>query len=404
MAWLETQRPRDPLVIALILNSGSSSLKFHLANLKSKIIIAHGIADWASNTCNYKLNSQSDTVQSTLSFSGAAPCFHHLVNDLQSRFQNEMNQLIIIGHRVVHGGSLVKATLLNTNALDEIKSASTFAPLHNPPALELINESIKLLPNIKQIACFNTAFHSTMPKEAYTYPIPHAWTEEFKLRRFGFHGLNYAWCSAKAALLLGPEKSKLVICHLGHGASACAVSKGKSIYTTMGLTPLEGLMMGTRSGTIDPGIIFHLARTQKLSPEEIEKSLLKDSGLLGVSGKSADMRLVISAAQSGDERAKLAIDIYCLRVQQAIGALSTTLGGLDAVIFTAGVGENAALIREKVIAQLGFLGLEIDPALNDACQPDSDISSTNSKGRILVLTAREELQMLHEIDSHFSLG
>ena len=391
-------------MIALILNSGSSSLKFHLANLKSKIIIAHGIADWAGNTCNYKLHFQSDNIQSTLSFSGAAPCFHHLVNDLQSRFQNEMKQLQVIGHRVVHGGNLIKATLLDSTALDEIKAASTFAPLHNPPALELIYEAIKLLPNIKQMACFDTAFHATMPKEAFTYPIPHAWTEDLKLRRFGFHGLNYAWCSAKAALMLGQGKNKLVICHLGHGASACAVSEGKSIYTTMGLTPLEGLMMGTRSGTIDPGIIFHLARTQKLSPEEIEKALLKDSGLLGVSGKSADMRLVISAAQRGDERAKLAIDIYCLRVQQAIGALSATLGGLDAVIFTAGVGENASLIRGKVISQLGFLGLEIDSALNDACKPDSDISTTSSKARILVLTAREEMQMLHEIESIFTLG
>ncbi|NBS91217.1 acetate/propionate family kinase, partial [bacterium] len=268
-----------------------------------------------------------------------------------------------------------------------------------PPAIKLIHEATSLLPNIKQVACFDTAFHSTMPEKSYTYPIPYAWTADFKLQRFGFHGLNYAWCSTKAAQLLGPEKNKLVICHLGHGASACAVSDGKSVYTTMGLTPLEGLMMGTRSGTIDAGIIFHMARTQKLSIEEIEKALLKESGLLGVSGKSADMREVITLAQAGDERANLAIEIYCLRVQQAIGALSTTMGGVDAVIFTAGVGENAALIREKVIAPLGFLGLEIDTALNQACQPDCDISKANSKSRVLVLAAREELQMLHEIDS-----
>lgn len=399
MARLETQRPRDTLVIALILNSGSSSLKFYLANLKSKIIIAHGLADWAGEHCKYNLHSQSVNVESTLSVSDPASCFHHLLHDLQSRFQTEMNQLEVIGHRVVHGGNLSKATLLNTNTLEEITHASTFAPLHNPPGIKLINESINLLPNIKQVACFDTAFHSTMPEKAYTYPIPYAWTDDFKLRRFGFHGLNYAWCSTKASQLLGSEKNKLVICHLGHGASACAVSDGKSVYTTMGLTPLEGLMMGTRSGTIDVGIIFHLARTQKLSMEEIEKALLKESGLLGVSGKSADMREVMTLAQAGDERANLAIEIYCLRVQQAIGALSTTMGGVDAVIFTAGVGENASLIREKVIAPLGFLGLEIDTTLNKACQPDCDISRANSKGKVLVLAAREELQMLHEIDS-----
>jgi len=399
MARLETQRPRDTLVIALILNSGSSSLKFHLANLKSKIIIAHGLADWAGEHCKYNLHSQSVNVESTLSVSDPASCFHHLLNDLQSRFQTEMNQLTVIGHRVVHGGNLSKATLLNTSTIEEINNASTFAPLHNPPAIKLIHEATSLLPNIKQVACFDTAFHSSMPEKSYTYPIPYAWTADFKLRRFGFHGLNYAWCSTKAAHLLGPEKNKLVICHLGHGASACAVSDGKSVYTTMGLTPLEGLMMGTRSGTIDAGIIFHLARTQKLSIEEIEKALLKNSGLLGVSGKSADMREVMTLAQAGDDRANLAIEIYCLRVQQAIGALSTTMGGVDAVIFTAGVGENAALIREKVIAPLGFLGLEIDTALNNACQPDCDISIANSKNRVLVLAAREELQMLHEIDS-----
>ena len=399
MARLETQRPRDTLVIALILNSGSSSLKFHLANLKSKIIIAHGLADWAGEHCKYNLHSQSVNVESTLSVSDPASCFHHLLNDLQSRFQTEINQLTVIGHRVVHGGNLSKATLLNTSTIEEINNASTFAPLHNPPAIKLIHEATNLLPNIKQVACFDTAFHSTMPEKSYTYPIPYAWTADLKLRRFGFHGLNYAWCSTKATQLLGPEKNKLVICHLGHGASACAVSDGKSVYTTMGLTPLEGLMMGTRSGTIDAGIIFHLARTQKLSIEEIEKSLLKESGLLGVSGKSADMREVMTLAQAGDDRANLAIEIYCLRVQQAIGALSTTMGGVDAVIFTAGVGENAALIREKVIAPLAFLGLEIDPALNKACQPDCDISIANSKNRVLVLAAREELQMLHEIDS-----
>lgn len=399
---METQRPRDTLVIALILNSGSSSLKFHLANLKSKEIIAHGLADWAGEHCSYKLQSQSVYVESTLSVSDPASCFHHLLHDLQSRFAIQMNQLTVIGHRVVHGGNLSKATLLSTNTLEEITHASTFAPLHNPPALELILEAINLLPNIKQVACFDTAFHSTMPEKAYTYPIPYAWSADFKLRRFGFHGLNYAWCSTKAAQLLGQEKTKLVICHLGHGASACAVSNGKSVYTTMGLTPLEGLMMGTRSGTIDAGIIFHLAHTQKLSLKEIEKALLKDSGLLGVSEKSADMRLVITLAQKGDERANLAIEIYCLRVQQAIGALSTTMGGVDAVIFTAGVGENASFIREKVIAPLGFLGLEIDPVLNLACTPDSAISCANSKSRVLVLAAREELQMLHEIDSLFN--
>ena len=399
MARLETQRPRDTLVIALILNSGSSSLKFHLAHLKTKIIIAQGIADWAGEHCNYKLHSQNVNIESTLSVSDPASCFHHILNDLQSRFATQMNQLEVIGHRVVHGGNLSKATLLNTSTLEEITHAITFAPLHNPAAIKLIHEAINLLPNIKQVACFDTAFHSTMPEKSYTYPIPYTWTADFKLRRFGFHGLNYAWCSTKAAQLLGPEKNKLVICHLGHGASACAVSNGKSVYTTMGLTPLEGLMMGTRSGTIDAGIIFHLARTQKLSIEEIEKTLLKDSGLRGVSGKSADMREVITLAQAGDDRANLAIEIYCLRVQQAIGALSTTMGGVDAVIFTAGVGENAALIREKVVAPLSFLGLEIDTALNQACQADCDISRANSKSKVLVLAAREELQMLHEIDS-----
>lgn len=378
---------------ALLINTGSSSLKFHLLSLRDQSMQAHGMYDWAGQKCIFKIKDHS----LELPFRGASECFQHLLGELASKFPTELNSLTAVGHRVVHGGNLAGTTLLNDGAVAEITCAAVFAPLHNPPALEVIAQARGALGHVPQYACLDTAFHSTMKPEAFTYPIPSRWTRELGLRRFGFHGLNVAWCAGRARQMLGNRDGRLVICHLGHGASATAVMDGKSVFTTMGLTPLEGLMMGTRSGSIDPGIIFHLARSQNLAPEAIEKALLKESGLLGVSGKTADMREIIALANTGDADALLGLEMYCLRVQQAIGALAATMGGLDAVVFSAGVGENAALVREKIIRPLKFLGLELEESLNSRCKPDMDVSTSTAKARVLVIAAREELQMLQEI-------
>lgn len=378
---------------ALLINTGSSSLKFHLLSLRDQSMQAHGMYDWAGQKCLGKIQEQS----LELPFRGASECFHHLLGELANKFPAEMKALTAVAHRVVHGGNLAGTTLLDDVSVAEITRATGFAPLHNPPALEVIAQARAALGHVPQFACLDTAFHSSMKPAAFTYPIPSRWTHELGLRRYGFHGLNVAWCAGRARQMLGNRDARLVICHLGHGASATAVMDGKSVFTTMGLTPLEGLMMGTRCGSIDPGIIFHLARSQNLAPEAIEKALLRESGLLGVSGKTADMREILALANTGDANAALGLEMYCLRVQQAIGALAATMGGLDAVVFSAGVGENAALVREKIIGPLGFLGLELEESLNSRCKPDMDVSTLTAKARVLVIAAREELQMLKEI-------
>jgi acetate kinase len=246
---------------------------------------------------------------------------------------------------------------------------------------------------------FDTAFHATMPQHAWNYPVPNRWTRDWAIRRYGFHGLSYAFCSRRAAEMLGQplDKLRLVICHLGHGCSAAAVQCGRSVDTTMGFTPLEGLMMGTRSGSIDPGLVLHLQQHHSLSVAELDHALNHDSGLLGVSGVSADMREVLAAAESGNEQAKLALAIYAHRVRQAIGALTVTMGAIDALVFTAGVGEHASQVRAAICEGLQCLGLALDAEANANCRPDADVTGAGSHGRILVIATREDLTMLKEV-------
>jgi acetate kinase len=249
------------------------------------------------------------------------------------------------------------------------------------------------------VAVFDTAFHATLPPEAWTYPIPQRWTREWGIRRFGFHGLSHAYCARRAAEMLNrpAEDLRLVICHLGHGCSAAAVQGGRCVDTTMGFTPLEGLMMGTRSGTIDPSIVLHVQERHRLTTDQIETALNRESGLLGVSGVSADMRQVLAAAKAGEEPARLALAIYAHRVRQAIAALTVTMGGVDALVFTAGVGENAAEVRESICAGLECLGLALEARANASCRPDADVALKNSRSRILVIATREDVTMLREV-------
>jgi acetate kinase len=249
------------------------------------------------------------------------------------------------------------------------------------------------------VAVFDTAFHATLPPEAYTYAVPESWTRELGIRRFGFHGLSHAYCSRRAAEMLERplEELRLVVCHLGHGCSAAAVQGGCSVDTTMGYTPLEGLMMGTRSGSIDPGIILYLQQHCGYTVEQLEKALNRDSGLLGVSGISADMREVLEAAHTGHVNARLALAIYAHRVRQAVGALTVTMGGIDALVFTAGVGEHAGEVRDSICSGLECLGLEIDVKANASCRPDADIARRESRARILVIATREDVTMLQEV-------
>jgi acetate kinase len=274
----------------------------------------------------------------------------------------------------------------------EIENVASIAPLHNQAGLEGIELIEKLLPNIPQVAVFDTGFHRTLPPHAFVYPVPYSWYERDGIRRFGFHGINHEYCAHRAASVLRKDLSslKIVTCHLGNGCSLAAIDGGKSIDTTMGFTPLEGLMMGTRSGSIDPGIFTHLVQTGAANPADLDKILNHESGLLGVSGVSSDMREVLVAAHNGNERAKLAFDIFIHRLQSEIGAMAASLGGIDVLVFTAGIGENSAEVRRSACARLKFLGIELDEAANSSAKPDTDISLSDSRVRVLVIGAQED--------------
>jgi acetate kinase len=305
----------------------------------------------------------------------------------------------VAGHRVVHGGPHFEEPVLVTPEVKSaIAQASAFAPLHNQAALEGIELIERLLGSVPQVAVFDTGYHRRMPLAAAVYPGPYEWFES-GIRRYGFHGINHQYCAARAARLLGRDlKSlKLVTCHLGNGCSLAAISGGISVDTTMGFTPLEGLMMGTRSGSVDPGILTFLMRHGKLQGDEIDVVLNQKSGLLGISGLSGDMREILAARNEGQSRARLAFDIYLHRLQAGIGAMAAVLGGIDALIFTAGIGENSAEVRAAACMQLGFLGLKLDPAANDAnASSDVDIAAADSRVRILVIRAQEDWAIARE--------
>jgi len=304
----------------------------------------------------------------------------------------------VVGHRVVHGGPHFEEPVLVTPEVKSaISQASAFAPLHNQSALEGIELIEKLLGSVAQVAVFDTGYHRRMPFAAAVYPGPYEWFEN-GIRRYGFHGINHQYCAARTARLLRRDlKSlRLVTCHLGNGCSLAAIAGGISVDTTMGFTPLEGLMMGTRSGSIDPGILTYLMHHGRLQADEIDVVLNQKSGLLGISGLSGDMREILVAMSNGHSRAKLAFDIYVHRLQAAIGAMVAVLGGINALAFSAGIGENSPEVRAAACMQLGFLGLTLDPAANVKASTDADIATPDSGVRILVIRAQEDWAIARE--------
>jgi acetate kinase len=387
----------------LLLNAGSSSLKGTLVDSEQGTVVAHCLADWAGTTTRYSYTSpDGEPCSDEVSWRGHAPAVQRFVRDLMQAEPVALpsrSALAAVGHRIVHGGPFTSSVRIVPETRSCIAGLTELAPLHNPPSLNTLAAAEAEFPDRPHIAVFDTAFHATIPPAAYTYPIPSHWTRDWGIRRFGFHGLSHAYCSRRAADILERPAAelRLVICHLGHGCSASAVEGGKCIDTTMGFTPLEGLMMATRSGSLDPGVVLHVLQRHSLTPDELETALNCQSGLLGVSGLSADMRQVLAAAKRGHEGAKLALGIYVHRVRQAIGALAVTLRGIDALVFTAGVGEHAAEVRESICTGLSCLGFELDPEANATCRPDADIARRDSPGRILVIAAREDVTMLQEV-------
>ena len=303
------------------------------------------------------------------------------------------------GHRIVHGGTeFTGPVLLDASTLERIRALTDLAPLHQPRSLHGVEVVSRVLPDVPTVGCFDTAFHARMPPEAATYALPEAWRARWPLRRFGFHGLSHAWASTRVAALLqrGVAELRIVTCHLGSGASLCAVDRGQSVDTTMGFTPLEGLVMATRSGSVDPGLVLWLQEHAGVSAAELSETLERRSGVLGLAG-SADMRAVIASATAGEARSVLAVDVYVHRLRAGIAAMAAAMTGLDVVVFTGGVGEGSAEIRARAAAGLGFLGVELDAARNAVARADDDIGASGAPVRAFVITAREDLEIAAQV-------
>jgi acetate kinase len=297
-----------------------------------------------------------------------------------------------VGHRIVHGGERFRAaTRIDDGVVDALRALTALAPLHQPKSLAALTAVSAALPHVPAVACFDTAFHATLPAAAATYAVPAAWRERWGIRRYGFHGLSHAYVSRRAAALTGARR--IVTCHLGAGASLAGVRDGRSVDTTMGFTPLEGLVMATRSGSVDPGLLLWLLEREDVGVGEMAQALEHDSGLLALAG-TADMREVLTRT---DERARLALAVYCHRLRAGIAAMAAALDGLDALVFTGGVGERAAAVRAQAADGLGFLGVGLESARNEAAQGDADISAAGARVRTLVVTAREDLEIAAQV-------
>src|SRR6266550_2355010 len=391
----------------LVLNSGSSSQKCSLYEIGETLPddpaapLWEGKIEWHDQIAETEVKNARGAVQrDRVKFSSRAESVERLLSTLWDGMTPTVtspSEIDVAGHRVVHGGpKYEEPVLLTSDVKSEIGNVSAFAPLHNRAELEGIEVVEKLLGAVAQVAVFDTGFHRRMPQAAAVYPGPYHWFES-GIHRYGFHGINHQYCAARAAQLLGRDLNslKVVTCHLGNGCSLAAIQGGRSVDTTMGFTPLEGLMMGTRSGSVDPGILTYLLR-QGHTGQDLDEILNAKSGLLGISGLSADMRMVVSAMQEGNARAKLAFEVFIHRLRSGIAAMAATLSGMDALVFTAGIGENSAEVRAAACSNFAFLGLAIDPAKNLTSGSDRDIATTHSAIRVLVIHAQEDWAIARE--------
>jgi len=389
--------------MVLVLNAGSSSHKCCLFSGDARTPLWQAHMQWKEGFSEAFLeaSTENNVIKQPVEIHSAKEGLEILLNTLWEeplKVLADPSEVMMVGHRVVHGGEKFIETVQISEAVKkEIDALSYLAPLHNPANLAGIETAEKLFPNAPQFAVFDTAFHATLSESAATYPGPYEW-REMGIKRFGFHGISHQYCSKRGAEFLNRDLNslKIVVCHLGAGASLCAVQDGKSIDTTMGFTPLEGLMMASRSGTIDPGIIFHLLRQTEISPEKLEEVLNKESGLLGISGVSEDMRDVLTASQT-NERAKLAVDLFVHRLKGLIATMIASLEGIDLLIFTAGIGEHSPIIRERTCEAFSFLGLKLDSESNNQNSlEDREISTQDSKVKVLVIPTQEEWEIRKE--------
>ena len=387
----------------LVINCGSSSLKYQLINSDTEDVLAKGLCErigidgrlvYQKAGCDKEITeaampTHKEAIQMVLDA---------LVNDKTGAVKS-LSEVNAVGHRIVHGGEKFASSVVITDeVLEAVAQCNDLAPLHNPANLIGINACKELMPGVPMVAVFDTAFHQTMPEKAYLYGLPYEYYENYKVRRYGFHGTSHSFVSKETARFLGMDlkNSKIIVCHLGNGASISAVKDGKCVDTSMGLTPLEGLVMGTRSGDIDPAIMEYIAKKEDLDIAGVMNVLNKKSGLEGISGLSSDFRDLTAGAKEGNKRAIAAIEVFCYRVAKYVGSYVAAMNGVDAIAFTAGIGENVGLVREKVCSYLGYLGITLDAEANAKSGDNCVISAADSKVKVAVIPTNEELAICRE--------
>lgn len=389
----------------LILNAGSSSIKYQLFDVEEEVVLAKGIVDKIGMADSALINNRIDGDEVKLEGeivdhqAGIEYVLGVLISETHGSIES-LDELDAVGHRVVHGGeSFQSSVLINDQIIKKIEECVPLAPLHNPPNLKGINAVAELMPETPQVAVFDTAFHQTMPKSSYMYAIPYSLYKKYGLRRYGFHGTSHHYISRRACEItdLDYQSQKIITCHLGNGGSITAINHGKSVDTSMGLTPVEGMIMGTRSGDLDLGVLTYIIDKEELNVNEANTLVNKHSGILGISGVSSDMREVEKAADDGNNRARLALEMYEYRIVKYIGSYTAAMNGVDMIVFAGGIGENDDRIREGICKRFGYLGLEFDSEKNKGLRSkEAIISKPNSKVKVLVVPTNEELVIAQE--------
>jgi acetate kinase len=387
----------------LVLNCGSSSLKYQLFDMENENVLAKGLVErigLPGAVLTHRPGSDKHVMETEIpNHQKAIELVLQALVSAEHGVLKSLDEISAVGHRVVHGGEDFSGSVLITDAvMDALRRNIELAPLHNPPNIMGIEACQNLMPNVPQAGVFDTAFHQTMPPQAYLYGIPYEYYEKYKIRKYGFHGTSHKYVSQRAAAMLKRpiEEVKVITCHLGNGASIAAVDRGKSIDTSMGFTPLEGVMMGTRSGDMDPAIVSFLMEKENWTTEETSNFLNKRCGVLGLSGVSSDFRDIENAADQGHERAQLALERFAYVVKKYIGSYAAVLNGVDAIVFTAGLGENSALMRAKICEGLDYLGIKLDLDKNYTRGVEADVSVDDAKTRVFVIPTNEELMIARD--------
>ena len=392
-------------MIVLVLNAGSSSLKYQLIDMESNHVLAKGLCERIGGDSRHKHGIDKDEKVITVPMKNHADALDEVFKTLVDPSEHalsDLSQIDAVGHRVVSGGDVfTESVIVDDKVYKQIEDLVPLAPLHNPPALHAMKACMEKMPGVPQVAVFDTSFFTTIPPKAYMYPIPIEYYEKYHIRKYGAHGTSHRYVAMRAAELMGRPLSelKLITCHLGNGSSMCAVDHGKCVDTSMGITPLEGVIMGTRSGSMDPAVlqfIMNNAKDENGNPEikdidDMLNVLNKKSGLLGISGISSDMRDVDTAADNGDKRAQIARDMLIYGIRKYIGSYAAAMGGVDAIVFTAGIGENGVELREAVMQGFEYMGAKLDPEKNKVRGEERDISAADSKVKVLVIPTNEEI-------------